>query len=196
LPHGPSDRAHPRLYLFGRASRANQCPVSGVKQPCRRNLETAEFGSNSDISSKRAHRAGLSFSRWIGGVSSTSIQNGSSRLLISQVFSPRSVPNRHLQGALRTKCFFGASVPKPIWLSRPMRGDLLAAGHVDDIALGAVGEIVLDAADTRVPSLGGPASMNLCRSSRMSDRVRSYGARTHKLSSRVFRQTGHRSRHR
>ncbi len=29
--------------LFGRASRANQCPVSGVKQPCRRNLETAEF---------------------------------------------------------------------------------------------------------------------------------------------------------
>src|SRR6266446_2604302 len=29
--------------LFGRASRANQCPVSGVKQPCRKNLETAEF---------------------------------------------------------------------------------------------------------------------------------------------------------
>jgi hypothetical protein len=31
------------LALFGRASRANQCPVSGVKQPCRRNPETAEF---------------------------------------------------------------------------------------------------------------------------------------------------------
>jgi hypothetical protein len=29
--------------IFGRASGANQCPVSGVKQPCRRNLETAEF---------------------------------------------------------------------------------------------------------------------------------------------------------
>src|SRR5947208_296420 len=33
----------PLMVLFGRASRANQCPVSGVKQPCRRNLETAEF---------------------------------------------------------------------------------------------------------------------------------------------------------
>ena len=31
------------MVLFGRASRANQCPVSGVKQPCRRNPETAEF---------------------------------------------------------------------------------------------------------------------------------------------------------
>jgi hypothetical protein len=31
------------MVLFGRASRANQCPVSGVKQPWRRNLETAEF---------------------------------------------------------------------------------------------------------------------------------------------------------
>jgi hypothetical protein len=40
-----------------------------------------------------------------------SIQNGSSRLLISQAFLPRSVPNRHLQDALRTKCFFRASVP-------------------------------------------------------------------------------------
>ena len=39
------------------------------------------------------------------------IQNGSSRLLISQVFLPRSVPNRHLQDALITKCFFRASVP-------------------------------------------------------------------------------------
>jgi putative tryptophan/tyrosine transport system substrate-binding protein len=35
--------AHALLALFGRASRAKQCPVSGVKQPCRRNLETAEF---------------------------------------------------------------------------------------------------------------------------------------------------------
>jgi hypothetical protein len=31
------------MALFGRANRANQCPVSGVKQPCRTNLETAEF---------------------------------------------------------------------------------------------------------------------------------------------------------
>jgi hypothetical protein len=31
------------LALFGPASRANQCPSSGVKQPCRRNLETADF---------------------------------------------------------------------------------------------------------------------------------------------------------
>ena len=44
-------------------------------------------------------------------VADGSIQNGSSRLLISQVFLPRSVPNRHLQDALRTKCFFSASVP-------------------------------------------------------------------------------------
>ena len=35
----------------------------------------------------------------------TSIQNVSSRSLIFQDFSPRSVPNRHLQGALRTKRF-------------------------------------------------------------------------------------------
>jgi hypothetical protein len=40
-----------------------------------------------------------------------SIQNGSSRLLISQVFLPRSVPNRHLQGALRIKRFLRTSVP-------------------------------------------------------------------------------------
>jgi len=40
-----------------------------------------------------------------------SIQDDSSRLLISQDFSPRSVPNRQLQGALRTKCFFRTSVP-------------------------------------------------------------------------------------
>jgi len=31
------------MALFGRASRTNKCPVSGVKQPCRRNPETAEF---------------------------------------------------------------------------------------------------------------------------------------------------------
>jgi hypothetical protein len=40
-----------------------------------------------------------------------SIQNVPSGLLISQDFSPRSVPNRHLQGALRTKRFFRTSVP-------------------------------------------------------------------------------------
>jgi hypothetical protein len=32
--------------LFGRA---NQCPVSGVTQPCRRNLETAEFDPTTDL---------------------------------------------------------------------------------------------------------------------------------------------------
>jgi hypothetical protein len=32
----------PLLALFCRANRAEQCPVSGVKQPCRRNRETAE----------------------------------------------------------------------------------------------------------------------------------------------------------
>ena len=37
-------RVKTRLALFCRASRANPCPVSGVKQPCRRNLETAQFG--------------------------------------------------------------------------------------------------------------------------------------------------------
>jgi hypothetical protein len=35
--------SRPVMALFGRASRAKQCPVSGAKQPCRRNLETAEF---------------------------------------------------------------------------------------------------------------------------------------------------------
>ena len=40
-----------------------------------------------------------------------SIQNVSRGLLISQDFSPRNVPNRHLQGALRTKRFFRTSVP-------------------------------------------------------------------------------------
>jgi hypothetical protein len=40
-----------------------------------------------------------------------SIQNGSSRLLISQRFLPRSVPNRHSQGTLRTKRFSTTSVP-------------------------------------------------------------------------------------
>ena len=33
----------PFMVLFCRASRANQCSVSVAKQPCRRNLETAEF---------------------------------------------------------------------------------------------------------------------------------------------------------
>jgi hypothetical protein len=56
-----------------------------------------------------------------------SIQNGSSRLLISRVFLPRSVPNRHLQDALRTKCFFGTSVPN-IALSHRYRSHLLARG--------------------------------------------------------------------
>jgi len=39
----------------------------------------------------------------------TSIQNGSSRLLISQDFLPRSGTNRHLQDALRNKRFSRAS---------------------------------------------------------------------------------------
>src|SRR5262249_1387711 len=33
----------PEVALFCRANRAEQCPVLGEKQPCRRNLETAEF---------------------------------------------------------------------------------------------------------------------------------------------------------
>jgi hypothetical protein len=33
----------PEVALFCRANRAERCPVSGVKQPCRRNPETAEF---------------------------------------------------------------------------------------------------------------------------------------------------------
>src|SRR5262249_29324047 len=37
-----------------------------------------------------------------------------SRLLIFQDFSPRSVPNRHLQGALRTKRFLRTSVPTAV----------------------------------------------------------------------------------
>ena len=43
-----------------------------------------------------------------------SIQNGSSRLLISLHFLVQSVPNRHSQGTLRTKRFFRTSVPTPL----------------------------------------------------------------------------------
>jgi hypothetical protein len=46
-----------------------------------------------------------------GPAADPSIQNGSSRLLMSLHFLPRSVPNRHPQGALRTKRFFRTSVP-------------------------------------------------------------------------------------
>ena len=41
----------------------------------------------------------------------TSIQNGSSRLLISLHFLVQSVSNRHSQCTLRTKRFSGTSVP-------------------------------------------------------------------------------------
>src|SRR4051794_35530872 len=37
------------LALFCRANRAEQCPVSGVKQPCRRNRETAEVDPNETL---------------------------------------------------------------------------------------------------------------------------------------------------
>jgi len=55
----------------------------------------------------------LSWSGWrhFEGPATASIQNVPSGLLISQDFSPRSVPNRHPQGALRTKRFFRTSVP-------------------------------------------------------------------------------------
>jgi hypothetical protein len=53
-----------------------------------------------------------------GPAAATSIQNGSSRLLISQDFLPRSVPNRHLRDTLGSKGFFRTSVPN-IALSRP-----------------------------------------------------------------------------
>jgi hypothetical protein len=43
----------PFLALFGRASRANQCPVSGVKHPWRRNLETAESDPTRPIGGNR-----------------------------------------------------------------------------------------------------------------------------------------------
>ena len=46
-----------------------------------------------------------------GQAADASIQNVPSGLLISQDFSPRSVPNRHPQGALRTKRFLRTSVP-------------------------------------------------------------------------------------
>src|SRR5262249_58750814 len=44
-------------------SRANQCPVSGVKQPCRRNLETAEFDPNQTLSSPDPVQSGSGFTR-------------------------------------------------------------------------------------------------------------------------------------
>jgi hypothetical protein len=42
--------------IFGRASLANQCPVLGVKQPCRRNLETAELDPKRTLAHARAGR--------------------------------------------------------------------------------------------------------------------------------------------
>jgi hypothetical protein len=47
------------LALFCRPNSAEQCPVSGVKQPCRRNLETAEFGPNCDISAQNPNNPNL-----------------------------------------------------------------------------------------------------------------------------------------
>jgi hypothetical protein len=44
-----AERMSASAQVFGRASRANQCPVSAVKQPCRRNLQTAEFDPDADI---------------------------------------------------------------------------------------------------------------------------------------------------
>jgi hypothetical protein len=38
------------LALFCRANRAERCPVSGVKQPCRRNPETAEVDPERSLS--------------------------------------------------------------------------------------------------------------------------------------------------
>jgi hypothetical protein len=58
-----------------------------------------------------------------------SIQNGSSRLLISQRFLPRSVPNRHLRDTLGSKGFFRTSVPTvsplPLADARRMRPSTL-----------------------------------------------------------------------
>jgi hypothetical protein len=53
----------PSLALFGRANRANQCPVSGVKQPCRRNLMTAEVDPTETLATKFAvmHNAGIPY---------------------------------------------------------------------------------------------------------------------------------------
>jgi hypothetical protein len=48
------------LALFGRASRANQCPVSGVKQPCPRNLETADFDPQETLAESKSRNAAIS----------------------------------------------------------------------------------------------------------------------------------------
>jgi hypothetical protein len=42
------------------ASRANQCPVSGVKQPCRRNLETADFDPMRSCAKPKSRSAAVS----------------------------------------------------------------------------------------------------------------------------------------
>jgi hypothetical protein len=58
-----------------------------------------------------------------------------SHLLISQVFLPRSVPNRHLQDALRTKRFFGTSVPNiALSLTAPCRFRKLRFVSIDGVA--------------------------------------------------------------
>jgi hypothetical protein len=61
-PLGRADKVIEKVTMFAalhesvhgtfpqRGSRANQCPVSGVKQPCRRNPETAEFNPELPLS--------------------------------------------------------------------------------------------------------------------------------------------------
>ena len=64
----------------------------------------------------------------MGNARAPLIQNGSSRLLISQVFLSRSVPNRQLQDGLRTKRFFRASVPNiALWPSKDQNAPACSA---------------------------------------------------------------------
>ena len=50
--------------LFCRANRAEQCPVSGVKQSCRRNPETAEFDPQRSKAGSKSRTAAVSRSHF------------------------------------------------------------------------------------------------------------------------------------
>jgi hypothetical protein len=63
LPHGPSDRAHPRLYLSGHANDAEQCLLSSAKRTCHkdgvRSAYDPKWTSNEILATLLDRRTGL-----------------------------------------------------------------------------------------------------------------------------------------
>jgi hypothetical protein len=64
------------MALFCRANRAEQCPVSGVKQPGRRNPETAEFDPKRTLARIRSRNAAALLRAAIYNLTIGGAQNG------------------------------------------------------------------------------------------------------------------------